>query len=107
MATFYIGFGDALINTLSYIELSRFKMNKFSYDVSEYILLINALAGLKDYNFGPIKADVRLTSKSDLIYLGLTSNDKIERLETGTYRILISNPAQFLMLSLSQLKEKI
>ena len=104
MTTVYFGFSDTLIKILSYIELSKFMMNKFSYDILEYISVVNAIV---DYKFGPITVDVRLFSKNDLIYMCLTSNDNIEKLETGAYRIFICNPIQFLILSLYQLKEKI
>ena len=110
MTTFYPEFGDALIDTLSYIELSRFKLGEeFSYDVTEYISLINAIARLSGYTYGPIRAKVKLVSERDLIYRGLTSQDKITRIgdKEQIYQVLISNPTRFLLLSLSQLKEKI
>lgn len=108
MTTFYHEFGDALINTLSYIELSSFHGTKFNYDVSEYIELIKAIVELYDYQHGPIVINVKLASETDIIYLSLSSNDQITY--TGNknmHHILLSNPINFLTRSLSQLKKKI
>ena len=110
MTIFSHEIGDVLIVILSYIELSSFNGSKLNYDddVSEYVSLVKSIARLIDYHTGPIDANVKLDSDTDLIYLGLTSKDKITyNGDNNMHHILISDPFDFLTRSLSQLKKKI